>query len=490
MRHKPLGYLLLGLTLSVLMAATWNGTFEGQPTGSELASTLDEYINEDKLEVRQRAEVEHLWGGSTDDNGLHAVGSARCFIQAAQPTDIQAGTAALGPYNSSAGTDASTLLTTDEPGATTRDIGAGRCWIDTDGPDDTANTPDDYSLAIWNETTNDFVYVGAVDATNGTDRFLFDPGESNLVFNGQFETTDGSGVLTAVTTVPLGWTGTGTPAHTYAASAGAQGDGVAYVQTAGADNSGISQTLKGLKGSTTYYAVARATPSVNGDSCTLRTTGATTNLPGAGMANVIASGTSATTLSGFFVTDATPTDVVLILEADATGDICTFDYVGVYETSTDRKGVPDPKLQIASATNATDDAISTTEDQVQDSAGDWTRAVTVPRPGYSILVIADLGIVNTGGDCDTGVLTLQEDIDGGGYANVRVTGWQLGIGTDDGGMVMLHYVRANPNAGSKYSYQLLADCDAGTATINGDNINADATHDANSMFSVLLLPTG
>jgi hypothetical protein len=322
----------LALTALLLMGVVWDAAWESRPTGTDLASDLDLFIQETKQEISNRMEVEAHFGTltTTNDNGLMFLGSSRCFVQNGAPTAL----GNVGGWDGNA--HVATTLTVTEPNGSA-DQGAGRCWVDLDGPDNTAGTPDDMSVAFWNETLNDFVYQGVVDITASlaNQRFLFDPGKYNLVYNGSFEAADGTG-LAASTTVPDGWALSTTPTIAYASPPVSEGEGLEVIITAGGSDEGIEQTLTSLKASTTYYAVARAQPATGGDVCTLFTTGAGTD-----MTDAVSTGTAYVTLSGAFVTDATPTAVVLDLQADD-GDVCSFDHVAVYETSSDRRGLTQP----------------------------------------------------------------------------------------------------------------------------------------------------
>jgi hypothetical protein len=317
-------------------------------------------------------------------------------------------------------------------------------------------TPDDVTLWVWSESLNDWVLPGSVDpllldATAGA-AFFFDPGKYNLIYNGSFEITDGTGSA-AATAVPAGWTTLGTtPDFAYNASPTAQGDGLALEVTAnGSTNQGIQRTLGGLKASTTYYVTARAAPQVGGDSCSLRTTGGGTNVPGSGI-NTIASDTDWVTISGYFITDATPTDVVLIAEADADGDICEFDHISVFETSADRRGLTQPGIQVLR-----DDTVGAAATTLADGAT-WTAitglsdlTVEIPGPGYIVKVTggAALDTESVGGNlaCD---LRIQETVSAAtkrfGEAAMSSGGTRMNI--------VLDWIEINPAPGTILTYSL------------------------------------
>lgn len=91
--------LALPFVMFVLLAApfawatlqTWDsGTFEASPANSDPVSQGDDKIRELKENIRERAEVEHLWGtiSSGGDNGRHREGSARAFYESSDPSAL------------------------------------------------------------------------------------------------------------------------------------------------------------------------------------------------------------------------------------------------------------------------------------------------------------------------------------------------------------------------------------------------------------------
>lgn len=370
----------------MLLGVVWNAAWEALPAGTDLASDLDPFIQEFKEELANRTAVESIFGIGSDDNGLMRVGSARCFIQNAAPTDI----AGVGQYNSTAGAFVGTALTTEEIGASTDDIGRGRCWVDLDGPDGVAGTPDDRSLATWDETNNRWVYAGAANPTGtlADQRFLFDPGKFNLVYNGSFELTDGDGDP-AGTGTPTGWANVAGPAtYTYTASDASNGDGVHVDVTGVGAASGISQVLTNLKASTTYYAVARV-DSDGVDTCRMNTTGAATDL-----ANQDTTSAAFTTLSGTFVTAAALDTVTLQLLSVGAGDICHWDLVAVYETSSSRRGIGQPGSTIYTVLDTTTSATDCNGlFEVTILCSDLMRiTVDPPGPGYLVMLTGWLSV--------------------------------------------------------------------------------------------------
>ena len=68
----------------------WNSGFEASPANDDLFSQGPLRIRDLKENIRERLSVEHHFGSATtNDNGLHQVGSARCFVQDAEPTNLE-----------------------------------------------------------------------------------------------------------------------------------------------------------------------------------------------------------------------------------------------------------------------------------------------------------------------------------------------------------------------------------------------------------------
>lgn len=442
--------MLMGLALVVsglLLGVTWNASWEAIPDGATaLASDIDTFIKDFKTEVRQRVEVEHKFGnGSTDDNGLHELGSARCFAQNAAPTDI-----ARAQYNSAAGADAGTTLSTEEIGPSTDDIGKGRCWIDLDGPDNVSGTPDDFSLAIWDETNNIWKYllVGNPDVTAlANERFLFDPGKYNLLYNGSFEVYDGVGGNNTSVVTPAGWTLSNATVTYTNNPTNTEGNGVQVNVTATAGNGAITQALTSLKASTTYYVVARVKKTA-GLSCDMATSGAATNLNTTDV-------TSATFVSnsGTFVTDGVVTAVVLSLRSTNNTDVCAWDSVAVYELSNDRRGLSQAGRVVvydSDTTNGTDVPV------VKAAVPNLSASFTPPGPGWIVEVHAGLSFSNTAGSPNDNV---QCNLDNGSDMAGTVRGTHIAAGgVTRVASLELSGVQINPTPGTMITYT--AECES------------------------------
>jgi hypothetical protein len=70
-------------------SSSWDASFEATPAGSDLLSTVDNAIQDEKLAVRQRLEREHNFAvaGTQSKHGWHKAGSAVSFFQASAPTN-------------------------------------------------------------------------------------------------------------------------------------------------------------------------------------------------------------------------------------------------------------------------------------------------------------------------------------------------------------------------------------------------------------------
>lgn len=87
---KGLGFIILAW-LPWFLAVSWDsGVFEASPGDNDLVSQGAGKIRQTKTEVRDRAEVEHLWGTITagGDTGRSREGSARAFYETADPSAL------------------------------------------------------------------------------------------------------------------------------------------------------------------------------------------------------------------------------------------------------------------------------------------------------------------------------------------------------------------------------------------------------------------
>lgn len=496
--EKALLAVAFGASVLALTGTTWNAGWEARPAGTDQASDLDLFINEFKTEVRQRLEVEHIFGPSGDDNGLHTMGSARCFVQNAAPTDINSATAALGQYNSAAGVDAGTALTTDEVGATTRDLGSGRCWIDLDGPDNVSGTPDDRSFASWDETNNIWKYedlANSAATTLASQRFLFDPGKYNLLYNGDFSITDGTGA-TGGSGTPANWVLLATNptiSYTTPPSEATEGQGVQVNLLRGAGDGGIEQLVT-LKGTTTYYLMAR-----------VRATGAagcglsTANAGGSNLTEVTTTSATYTTLSGTFVTTAGALDPLNIRVRVITGaGSCQVSRVELFETTSDRRGISQGGTTACRSTNNT-----STDNFYNDHAAagsvvfvdsGLSCTINVPGPGYMIrvegLLMGETDVNNAGLEAQ-----LRQNCSLAGNSivamNIATSPNTTAFATDVIG-VPVNFLNITPTTGDQCVYTIEGLGHGDTVGRNlggGDAGNSDTVNTPVSWLQATLIPT-
>ena len=461
------GGMLGGLLSVVLLGVVWDSTFESAPPGATtLASDLDTIIQAFKQETSNRAEVEIHWGTltTTNDNGLMFEGSARCFAQDSEPTAL----ANVGGYNGTS--HVSTALTTTEPGGS-EDQGVGRCWIDLDGPDGIDGTGDDNTFWVWDDASADF--QRAVAAGPGGVNY----GQGNLVYNGSFEVTDGTGD-TSVGTDPSGWTSSGgTVAYTTPPSEATEGEGVTVSLTddgGGAET--LSQTLTSLKASTSYFVVARVDAGAASE-CRLSTSDAATNIT-SGDANATSTATTFTTVSGTFTTAAALDDVTIVLETNGAADVCTWDHVGVFEISP--SGLPQPGYQVAFDTLSTETTAPTAFTSAPNPL--LTGSVTIPGPGYVVKVTAFVAAADTGNgsECDIQL------VEGGSTTrDLKAVQLQTGGARLDG-TASLMWVDTAPTPGDTLLYEVEAQAATGTCLISP--VNFTTTEQTESQLLVELIP--
>lgn len=154
----------------------------------------------------------------------------------------------------------------------------------------------------------------------------------SLIQNGSFEIVDSS-------TVPWCWekVGSATLAQDTGVKDGYGGSLSLKVTSGGTNNEGAKYTFRHLKASTTYsvYVWMKAT---SGDTAKVWTTGGSSNL------SITSTSTSGEYKTGSFTTDSTPTNVVLYVGSETSGDIVWFDVLTVVEGSTaSDKYLPSPE---------------------------------------------------------------------------------------------------------------------------------------------------
>ncbi len=188
-------YYILAVAAAAFMvvpanAIVWNAALEATPAAGDPVSQGDDRIRDAKAEIRFRMEVEHMIGDGDDiddDNGLHRLGSARCYMQNGAPTTLndshtlnaapptitdydQTGVSFQGQGDLNDSASQSALGIED-------DVGHGRCWIDLDGADDTLggdNAADDRTLNI---------FIGEAGDGNGAWQIVRATPEIPTVFN-------------------------------------------------------------------------------------------------------------------------------------------------------------------------------------------------------------------------------------------------------------------------------------------------------------------
>jgi hypothetical protein len=412
--------------------------FEESPGNTDPAAAGAAKIRATRSAVGARASAEHFWGyldSTSDDNGLHREGSARCFISDDPPTDLKdtatefdnAGGAGSGTLSDSA------VNSTPDP---EDDIGHGRCWLDSD---------DDYRLYTYVGDTGWVPVVGE----------RVRAGAPNILFNGDFD-YDGCVTPNPITTPPTGWTDLdpGNTEFDYENAADqSQGSGCVLIAEDTSNGDGVSQLLSNLKALTTYRVVAQVKEGGD-DGCTIKTTDAATN----------AEATSASTdwiqLDTFFITDDSLDDVLLKLESANSGDICYWDHVAVYRQ--EAVEVPESGIVAVFDTYLTSEGAAVSASGVGFAAVPELSIVFVPpTPGWIISLQANISLGCSSNSCDNraageGVVCHLavggSEIAGTQRAWVTPVATGLDTGSDPFTTINLDYVIANPTAGTSLTY--------------------------------------
>lgn len=209
----------------------------------------------------------------------------------------------------------------------------------------------------------------------------------NLIYGGSFEkSTHPSGSFSNI----------GTPTAVVRDTGDRDGYGGIYsvkITSNGSGNEGIKATFSNLKASTKYTVRVRAKATA-GDTAKIWTTGGGTNL------DEETTSTSWVDLIGFFVTDATPADIVLNIGSDNATDIVWFDMLMVVEGQGAFTWTPYPGEIIKVAVDRV--TSNTTLTQAHSNVFcDGTITITLP-PGIEGIPYR---IVNTG----TEIVTITPD---------------------------------------------------------------------------------
>jgi hypothetical protein len=160
------------------------------------------------------------------------------------------------------------------------------------------------------------------NGSDWTDPYVgFGYGYANLAPNSGFELWSNG-----ITSAPNGWSLEGgvIVSRDTGAANGYRDIWAIEITSAGVTSNGISHTFENLKASTTYSVVVRAKVTA-GDTFKISTSGASSEL------SETTDSQTWSTVSGAFTTDGTPTDVVLTLGSDTSGDIVYADSLMVVE---------------------------------------------------------------------------------------------------------------------------------------------------------------
>ncbi len=475
--------LLYSLSASAVEpVVVWDTTEEGHPGNSEALSQANERMQSIKVNTRHRAEVEHWWGSGftgTDDNGMHRHGSARCFTQDAEPTTLSD---SMGTLDSITPTrlDVTDLedSASNSGGLFDDDVGHGRCWTDTNnsnmfqmyvgvaGNNNGAWEDIKVANATLADTATALSGTGGGITTN--DQIL--AGSANIVYNGSFEATDGTGAN--VDAVPSGWAAVGGPTtYSYVTSTDTRwGSGLHLKVDDLAGGEGLSFEMDGLPANTVYKVIARAKDDTVGV-CTLDVTGE----GGAAFTPSATTGTGTwVTLSGTFGTDvaALDDDVVITLVVTTASQTCLFDHVAVYQVgdvsaARDEVGVPGPTV-VTDTTTITTGVPDTTPTDVG-----MAISVTPPQSNCIVQVNAVMSVATASANQEIGyTCRLVEDgsdvvISNRGGQQDGTSGWDQFADT-----MTMSYINANSPPGTALAYTI--ECADG---LHGSTTGGDVSYD-------------
>lgn len=213
---------------------------------------------------------------------------------------------------------------------------------------------------------------------------------NNLIKNGSFESWSAG----ASNEAPDGWSKIGAPTDISRDTGVRDNFGNPYavkITSDGAGNEGITVTLSNLKKSTTYSIKIQAKATA-GDTAKIWTTGGDTDL------SKTTTSESWVTLTGSFITNDTPADIVLKLGSDNATDIVWFDSLIVTEGEAAFAFAPHPNDEHLKAVNYQDIvpdnykySLFRIECGVAQYSGSGTTTITFGESFSKILVILGSG---------------------------------------------------------------------------------------------------
>jgi len=441
------GFLLFAVVGVIFLnlpagAETWTSAgFESSPANGDSIAAGAGKIRDTRIAVRERVEIGHFLGGTAahedDDNGLHRIGTSRCYMQEAAPTQLSDSHSGIGTNDLldflSGGTGEGDLDNTASGavGAGIEDdVGHGRCWIDTDGAD--GNTNDECTGAETSAGTGSpvdstptcclatdvgtcdlddnkmYTYLGVAgdagspptglvagwqEVVGATDQVHLTP---NVLTNGDFEfnATD-AGTACDSTTVPSEWAAAASPTFTYTQLA-TEGEGCAVIITNTAGSGRITQTLNNLQANSFYRVTARVDATAANDVCTLALSGAASETEG------VHTGTTLETIESTFTTDTSNVDDVNIsLTGTDASDICTWDHVSVRRET--RNQVTDAGIIAVYDTYTTSDgaAVSPEGTGLAD-VPELSISFNPPTPGWIVHLTTNISIGCDSATCSLG----------------------------------------------------------------------------------------
>ncbi|MEW6026499.1 MAG: carbohydrate binding domain-containing protein [Planctomycetota bacterium] len=268
----------------------------------------------------------------------------------------------------------------------------------------------------------------------------------NIIRNGSFEEW-GDGF----SSLPIFWAAIGGSYQVVKDTGDKDNFGAPYaakITSFGAGSEGIKYTFSNLKANTKYSVYARA-KATSGDTAKIWTTGASTNL------SQTTTSTSWTTLVGSFITDGTPTDVVLKIGSDTNTDVVWFDSIMVVEGEAPFAFAPHP-LDTVVQFNKTTNPYNLVKNG---SFEDWSDGTTAPPDYWS--KVGNPTIARDSGEADNF----------GAYA-VKITA----AATNEG----ISYLLTNLKPSTKYSVRARVKVAAAdnadiTTTGAGDNLYQRST---------------
>ena len=297
-------------------------------------------------------------------------------------------------------------------------------------------------------------------ADAGTVGWYDPPGRGrNLIYNGGFSITDDRASGDAA--LPVGWTAIGNETLALTTDADTGDGNVLQITDDGSTGGGVQQTIDGLKKGTAYIIGCLA--ECTSGTFTLATTGAATT-----QLAVTTTSTTMAAVAGVFLTDSTPTNIVVKLTATAASDIVRVRDVYCFECVDDLATPPSRHTYRIDVTgDSGPQTLGATWANIDDGTDDLSITV-MPIPGMQINVKAKVVLQCTATSGIAGIRILED-----GTAKDASITHLSSAGPSSFDTLFCEWTNVAPTPGTALTYTLQGAAAAGTTKV-GDSAALDS----------------